>query len=290
MTTPSSFSLPAYLERVTASIPDYSVRAGVASCTDAPAPTLNSVSLLMEAQSRAISFENIDVVLGKTISMAPNDVFTKLVCNKRGGYCFEQNTLLQSALSAIGCSVTPMLCRVRWGKKPDENTPFTHIVLSVSGSDFEDHLVDVGFAGNNSINPIALGKNGQPQNMADGTYRTTSEGGYTLLAIQDRSDTSAWMDIYKWRTDRWETTPDFIQSNWFSCTFPGARFTGQFFVARVHASERMHILNGQFVSRSSATGEVLEKEEVESLDKLIGMLNTKFGLTVESSKELGRYI
>ena len=77
----------------------------------------------------------------------------KLVGSLRGGYCFEQNVLLQMALEEKGYTVVPLLCRVRWGKPDDAlgpNTAFTHLALKVR-LDEGDYLVDVGFAGTNSI-------------------------------------------------------------------------------------------------------------------------------------------
>ncbi len=61
-------------------------------------PNVGTLEVLMAAQMRAIPFENIDVVLGERISMALPDVENKLVTAQRGGYCFEQNVLLQAAL------------------------------------------------------------------------------------------------------------------------------------------------------------------------------------------------
>ena len=78
-----------------------------------------------------VPFETIDVALERTVSMSPEAVTRKLVDQKRGGYCFEQNTLLKLALEHIGFDVTPLLCRVRWGKKADEETGFTHMCLRV---------------------------------------------------------------------------------------------------------------------------------------------------------------
>ena len=43
-------------------------------------------------------------------------VSEKLVDDLRGGYCWEQNTLLSMALEELGFDVVPLLCRVRWNK------------------------------------------------------------------------------------------------------------------------------------------------------------------------------
>jgi N-hydroxyarylamine O-acetyltransferase len=78
------------------SLPNYLNRIGL---KHAPLKAdLSTLALVMAAHSRAIAFENIDVVRGKTISMARGDVEKKLVDDLRGGYCWEQNTLLSMAL------------------------------------------------------------------------------------------------------------------------------------------------------------------------------------------------
>jgi N-hydroxyarylamine O-acetyltransferase len=54
---------------------------------------------VMGAHLRSIPFENLDVGPFRSqrlpISMEFDDVFSKLVVGKRGGYCFEHNTLMQ---------------------------------------------------------------------------------------------------------------------------------------------------------------------------------------------------
>ena len=96
------------------SLPNYLNRIGL---KHAPLKAdLSTLALVMAAHSRAIAFENIDVMRGKTISMARGDVEKKLVDDLRGGYCWEQNTLLSMALEEIGFDVVPLLCRVRWNK------------------------------------------------------------------------------------------------------------------------------------------------------------------------------
>ena len=100
--TEFQFDLDAYLRRV-----------GLAS---APSPPdLAALTAVMAAQSRAIAFENLDVVLGRVpVDIAPAAVAAKLVAGGRGGYCFEQNTLHKLGLGAVGfAGVRVMLGRVR---------------------------------------------------------------------------------------------------------------------------------------------------------------------------------
>ena len=39
-----------------------------------------------------VPFENLDIHLGKPISLKEPDLFAKIVAHKRGGYCYEVNS------------------------------------------------------------------------------------------------------------------------------------------------------------------------------------------------------
>lgn len=99
-------------------------------------PSLDLLRRLQEQHLRCIPFENLDVVVGRHVSMEPCDVQLKLLQppagGGRGGYCFEQNTLMMGALQAIGYEVEPLLARVRWNKDAATQTAFTHMALRVT--------------------------------------------------------------------------------------------------------------------------------------------------------------
>ena len=268
----------------------YLRRIGLPTTTEGP--TLDLLARIMEAHSRAIAFENCDVVLKKTISMSREDVEAKLVHSQRGGYCFEQNTLLLMALEALGFAVTPLLCRVRWNKPEDAqgpNTTFTHYALKVTldGSDF---LADVGFAGTNSIAPVALGSSA-PQALPEGTYRVVpGRVGYSTLELLVKGE---WRALYTWR-DEAAAAPDLECANWFSCTYPHARFTTSFFVCRVVGDERHHILNDEYVVRKGhGTESTLDKTAVRDMAHLMSLLDSVFGIMFDpntSLQGLDRYL
>jgi N-hydroxyarylamine O-acetyltransferase len=62
-------------------------------------------------------FDNLDSQRGTPVSLEQQDLERKMVGERRGGYCFEHNLLLASALEHLGVRVEPMLARVRvgWG-------------------------------------------------------------------------------------------------------------------------------------------------------------------------------
>lgn len=93
----------------------------------------------------AIPFENLDVLLPREIHLDDRALEEKLITARRGGYCFEQNGLLQRALSEIGFSVRSLLGRVVLANPP-QMPPRTHRLLLVE-VEGERWIADVGFGG-----------------------------------------------------------------------------------------------------------------------------------------------
>mmetsp|Transcript_24224 Transcript_24224/g.27021 ORF Transcript_24224/g.27021 Transcript_24224/m.27021 type:complete len:287 (-) Transcript_24224:413-1273(-) len=250
---------------------------------------------IMEAQSRVIPFENFDIVCGKTISMDPVDVERKLVDEKRGGYCWEQNTLLQLALEDLGYTVQPLLCRVRWGKPDDSvtgpNTGFTHLALKVETDDGQSYLADVGFGGSNSIEPVSLNVGDTPQDLKEGQFRivpSKHNNSFHVLELQVKE--GEWRPLYEWR-DEAAPLVDQIGWNWYSCTFPTARFTTQLFACRVVGEERHHILNNQYVIRKGhGINKEVITETITTKARLLELIDQVFGVTLVETEGIDRYL
>jgi arylamine N-acetyltransferase len=80
------FDLDAYLERI-----GLRGRPGIAQ--------------VHRAHLTSIPFENLDPHQGLPVSLEVGDLERKLVAERRGGYCFEQNLLMKAALEALGAEV-----------------------------------------------------------------------------------------------------------------------------------------------------------------------------------------
>ena len=193
------------------------------------------------------------------------------------------------ALEEIGFNVTPLLCRVRWNKADDSdgpNTAFTHMALQVKIAD-SDYLADVGFAGTNSIAPVGLSSE-DPQALPEGQFRVVPGlPGYRTLQLHVKGE---WRALYTWR-DEPAPLVDQECSNWYSCTYPKARFTTSFFVCRVVGEERHHILNSQYVKRKGHGVEsVVETTEITGKPELLALLDSIFDLQLTDTVGLDRYL
>src|SRR5579871_3593900 len=106
---------------------------------------LETLTALQSAHLDALPFESLDPLLRRPVRLDLASLQAKLVNGNRGGYCYEQNTLLRAALAAIGFAVTGLAGRVRWMAPPDSTLgPKTHMMLKVDLADGA-YLADVGF-------------------------------------------------------------------------------------------------------------------------------------------------
>ncbi len=93
----------------------YFARIGYAGPRIATRATLDRIHALHAA---AIPFENLDPLLGRPVPLELDALQRKLVRSRRGGYCFEQNTLFKAVLEELGFSVTSLAARVLWMTPP----------------------------------------------------------------------------------------------------------------------------------------------------------------------------
>jgi len=136
-----------------------------------------------------VPFENLDIARGRAISLAPSDLFTKVVEHRRGGFCYELNGLFSEFLGAAGFRVERLAARVL-GADGELGPPFDHMVLRVRLD--EDWLVDVGF-GDSFVEPLRLEVD-RVQPQAGWDYRITRAG--DALALQRRRSDSDWASTY----------------------------------------------------------------------------------------------
>lgn len=170
------------------------------------------------AHVTSIPFENLDPRRGIPVSLEPEDLERKLVRERRGGYCFEQNLLLKAGLEALGARVEPLLARVRVGAAPGSSRPRTHLVLRVRGEGGDWHA-DAGFGHGTLLEPIPFGP-GAPHEQSGWRFRVVEDGPELVLQTAQDGD---WIDLYGFVP---EPVPfiDIETSNWFTSTHPRSPF------------------------------------------------------------------
>src|SRR5262245_13785792 len=179
-------------------------------------PTRETLAGLHLAHATHIPFENLDILLGRPIRLDLEALQAKLVRGRRGGYCFEQNTLFAAALERIGFRVTTLAARVRFGST--RVLPRTHMLLKV---DLDDgpRLADVGFGGEGLLRPIPM-EPGRESSQFNRSYRIVEEG--QALVLQSLRP-EGWFDLYVFTLEP-SLPVDYEMSNHFTSTYPESIF------------------------------------------------------------------
>ncbi|MGH8230930.1 MAG: arylamine N-acetyltransferase family protein [Steroidobacteraceae bacterium] len=259
----ASFNLPAYLERI--------------GHTGPAAADVHTLTAIHRRHVDAIAFENLDPLLGRPVSLDLAALQDKLVSSRRGGYCFEHNTLLRGALEALGFAVTSLSARVRWRALPGEPLGArTHMLLLVDLPD-GPWIADVGF-GHRLDAPLRLIADLE-QRSPTASYRLSrSDGNFLLSTLLP----SGWQPIYLLSTEA-QVPADFEVANWYTSTSPRTWLTKSLLVQRLGEQARYQLSNTRFTERRH-DGEVVERT-LASAQELDQVLDQVFGLTPPASAE-----
>jgi N-hydroxyarylamine O-acetyltransferase len=256
--------------------PAYAQRVGLG-----PEPTLTDVH---RAHVFAIPFENLDPHRGVPVSLVPEDLERKLVTERRGGYCFEHNLLLASALEVLGYEVEPMLARVRLGSAPGTIRPRSHLVLRVRDG-AETWLADVGFGNGTPIEPIPFASGAEVEQL--GWHLRLVEDDRELVLQAD--DGGTWIDVYGFIP---EPVPavDIETSNWYTATAPRSPFVTGLVAAIQHPDgSRASLSDWSELALTIRTPTSVDVTPVQR-DAVPGLLAEQFGLPGFALRSDGRVV
>jgi N-hydroxyarylamine O-acetyltransferase len=256
----------------------YFMRTGYAGSRVAALATLHA---LVAAHAQAIPFENLDVLLGRGICLELAAIEEKLIRQKRGGYCFEQNTLLLAVLTALGFDARAISARVRWQRPREFTPPRTHVFLRVElgGASW---LTDVGLGSMSLTAAIRLDESGAEQPTPHEPRRIVREG--PRLFHQARLG-AEWHDVCEFTLE--EMPPiDRELANWFTSAHPQSHFRNRLIVARaLPDGQRLTLLNHELTCRS-ADGRG-ETRLIATPDELLAVLAGNFGLHFPAGTRFG---
>jgi arylamine N-acetyltransferase len=181
-------------------------------------PSVEGLRLLHRAQVERVAYENLDIQLGRVLSIDPVASFGRVVAG-RGGYCFHCNGAFGLLLSTLGYSVRWHRGGVQqWTEPEPPGASGDHLALTVHDLPSADNpggtwFVDAGL-GDALHEPLPL----RPGEYRDGPFRftlaysTAEPGGWRFghdlagsFAGMDFRSEAAGVDDFQ-RRHRWLST------------------------------------------------------------------------------------
>jgi N-hydroxyarylamine O-acetyltransferase len=240
-----------------------------------PPPTLAGLREVHAAHLLSIPYENLDVQLGRPVSLDPQAIYDKIVVRRRGGWCYEMNGILGWALTELGFKVTRgtgAVMRDMFGDVMVAN----HLVLRVALEEGV-YLADAGVGGG-PLDPIPV---------AEGAF---TSNGFTYRL--ERLDDSWWR--FHNSANNMPPTFDFDLSPADETRFalqcralqsePHSHFVLNLFCFR-HRGDSILMLRGRVRRTLRGDGSYTDRL-IESAGDLVATFKTEFDLDVPEAASL----
>lgn len=217
----------------------------------------------------SVPYENLDILAGRPLAFDIPALYDKIVCRRRGGYCFEVNALFGALLAALGFSVKSYFARYLRG---ESDIPARRHRVLVAEAEEGAFVCDVGIGEVAPRFPLLL-REGVIQEQGSERYRF------------ERDASLGWVlwELYKgeWRryfsfTEDVAREVDFIQPSFYCEKHPDSPFNKWLMVAIKTANGRKTI-DGR-VYKEFRDGALVTLEEGCSDARLSALLSEQFGI------------
>jgi len=237
-------------------------------------PDLEGLRTLHRAHLLSIPYENLDVQLGRSVTIERAPIFDKIVRRRRGGWCYEMNGLFGWALGELGFKVTRVAGGVMREAMGDAMIG-NHLVLRVDLPEGA-YLADVGF-GDGPLDPIRT----VPGAFSDGRFSfalSQPEDGWWRFHNHPCGGAGS----FDFRLER--ANEDLLAEKCvYLQTSEASPFT-QNLVCQRHTPDGLVILRGR-VLRNVFKNDTKERV-IGSANELIAVLATEFDLDVPEAADL----
>lgn len=250
-----SMNIDAYLERI-----NYD------GSRDVNAETLRALQV---AHLMSVPFENLSIHAGEPIVLDEDALFTKIVEQRRGGFCYECNGLFAGLLRALGFEVAMLGAGVAH-QTGGFGPIFDHMALMVTLD--ECWLVDVGF-GDSFLEPLLLDSRSD-QVQGTRSFRLVDEDDHVVLKL--RNEGEEWQPQYRFTFQPY-TFPDYEEMCRFHQTSPESHFTQNLICSRATADGRVTLSAMNFITTSGPQRNRSERT-LTSREEYDRVLRDEFGI------------
>ncbi|QPF92234.1 arylamine N-acetyltransferase family protein [Bradyrhizobium commune] len=240
-------------------------------------PTLGTLNRLIFAHSHSIAYETLDIMLGRTPKLDVPTLQRKMIANKRGGYCFEQNMLFRAGLRSLGFRITSLQGRVVRGLAIDAPRPAIHMLLKVELPE-GTYLADVGFGNLAPTSALLLAPHIEQETPHELMRFIDVDGELTLQALLK----DGWHHIYRVipypRFDG-----EYEITNWYTATHPETPYQSNIIAAKPGPNRSRITMYNARVTMRDADGHS-EKRWLADEREFKDVLRGEFGLNMSDQE------
>jgi N-hydroxyarylamine O-acetyltransferase len=233
---------------------------------------LVTLDLIHALHPAAIPFENLDPLLGLPVRLDHQSLEKKLLSERRGGYCFEQNLLLMAILRELEFNVRGLAARVLWNSPAGMEAPANHMLLAIDIGG-TSYIADVGFGGLTLTAPLKL-KAEVEQRTPHETYRLLNEGSDWRLEARIGED---WKPLYVFELSE-QGLADYEAANARLAGDPASPFSRELRVALSPSGKRIALHDNRLTIHSE--GAAAEQRLLSSVQEMRAVLGDVFGLSL----------
>lgn len=231
-------------------------------------PTAENLDALHQAHLFSVPFENLNIHSNLPISLDPEDLYRKIVEQRRGGFCYELNGLFSRLLVALGYKVTLLSAGVKHSGDQEYGPEFDHLTLLVELE--QRWLVDIGF-GIGFRHPLLLDSRDKQRQEVE-SYELVDEDDFVIL--MRRKFLEEWRPAYRFKLipRRYD---DFLGMCGYHTTSPESPFLKHALIMMDQPDGKMELINRRF-TRTFPDGSTEQHELDETAYRIF--LRDKFGI------------
>ena len=226
-----------------------------------------TLRFLQRTHLLTVPFENLDIHWKRPIIPDIKRFHTKIVTERRGGFCYELNGLFNELLQALGFRTRLISARVFNGA--EHGPEFDHAAIIVSIDDGE-YLADVGFGAFTA----------EPLRMAPGEIQNDTNGVFVIRKYNDeyievaKRENSTWRSEYIFKDIERELS-EFEDMCGFQQYSPESHFVKGKLCSIMTATGRKTLTDRSFIV---TIGERKEETPVLSDAQFYSLLSHEFGI------------
>ena len=229
-------------------------------------PTAENLKLLQRHHLLRVPFENLDIHWKRPILLDTGKFYQKIVEERRGGFCYELNSLFNELLREIGFQTRLVSARVSDGKG-DFGKEYDHLAIIVIIGELE-YLADVGF-GAFTAEPLRLISDLEQQDETGVFVVKRFDDGYLEVAKRDGEN---WQSEYIFKPFGRDLS-EFAEMCRFHQTSPESHFTQGKVCSLMTADGRKTLTDKKFIETKN--GQKIETD-VDSEEEFNRILEREF--------------